>query len=178
MSDPPPQPDGSDLCIGCGMCCDGTYHLRGRLRPDREAQPLSFYKNENFEEEGQSFFRMPCAHFNGTCCSIYESRYVACRGYRCKLLARFEDGKVSFDEAKEVVAKAKSLIAQVAAADPQARLSGERNRIRTELARDLAQPGEAERAGKSARLLNIVALDEFIDRWFENNDSGQPGPHE
>jgi hypothetical protein len=176
MTDAPPHPSGGELCIHCGMCCDGTYHDRGRLRPGAEPQPLSFYKNENLREGDLFYFKMPCAHFDGKCCTIYESRYVACRGYRCKLLTRYEQGEVPLDQAKEVVAMAKSLIAEMSATDPQAHLTVERGRIRSELARDLKQTDEPQRASKSARLLKIVALDEFISRWFENNQTNAEQP--
>lgn len=167
--------DGGQLCVGCGMCCDGTFHFRGDLFPGREPRPDSFYKNETFTEGGKSYFRMPCPHYDGTCCSIYESRFTACQSYKCKLLIRYEKGEIPFADAKEVVATAKSLIAKVAATDPGSEVRVEREKRRRELAAAL-KDADAPRAQLSARLLNMIALDEFIAKWIHASpdQSGVP----
>lgn len=151
------------------MCCDGTVHFRGDLFPGREPKPASFYQNETFSEGGKSYFRMPCPHYDGQCCSIYESRFTSCRAYKCKLLLRYERGEIALADAKEQVATAKSLIDKVAAADPESKVRVEREKTRQALAEAVKGTQGEERAKLSARLLNIIALDEFIAKWIHSS---------
>lgn len=52
--------------------------------------------------DAEPFFSQPCAAFDG-CCSIYEGRPSNCRGFRCSLLRRHDNGEVSTDEARRII---------------------------------------------------------------------------
>jgi Fe-S-cluster containining protein len=163
------KPEAS-ICIDCGLCCDGTFLVRGHIFPEEDAEALSMGKVQTLELEGKPYFKQPCPHFAGGCCSIYEKRFTVCRTYRCKLLRQYERGEIDFAEAREAIATAKSLIAAVSASDPAAAKCAERIRLRAELAeiRGSASPDEGAQIAK--RLLNIIALDEFMKSRFKRRD--------
>ena len=81
-------------------------------------------------------------------------------------MIRYEKGEVGFANAKTVIGTAKSLIAKVEATDPGTQVRVEREKRRRELAAALKQADAPQRAQLSARLLNMIALDEFIAKWI------------
>ena len=133
--------------------------------PDQETEPLSFYKNEFFSAEDKLWFRLPCPHYDGRCCPIYDSRFAVCRTYRCKLLKLYESGEVPLADARETISTAKSLVAEVTAYDPEARTRMPRLVRRAELEQAIAS-NQGDRPKLAKRLLNMVALDQFLFRHF------------
>ncbi len=67
----------SDICVACGMCCDGTLFGKANLsneqfNDDYENVLKARDLNMNvFEENGKYFFKQPCHLFN-TCCTVYN----------------------------------------------------------------------------------------------------------
>ena len=166
MSKPAADESGSSLCAGCGMCCDGTFLDRGAILPDKETMPLTFYKNEYIEVEGQLCFKIPCPHYEGQGCPIYESRFAVCRLYSCDLLQKLDKGEISLDEGKKTVASAKALKAAVTTIDPGAGVKRERMRLRLELQDRLPKADETERQAIGKRILGMAMLDRFIETHF------------
>lgn len=159
---------GSSLCAGCGMCCDGTFLDRGVILPDKETMPLSFYKNEYAEYDGQLCFKIPCPHYEGQGCPIYESRFAVCRLYSCNLLQKLDKGEISLAEGKQTVAAAKALVAAVKASDPEGGVKRERMRLRLDLQARLPEADETERKAIGKRILNMAMLDRFIETHFHS----------
>jgi Fe-S-cluster containining protein len=90
----------SDLCVACGMCCDGTM-FGNVVAQDHELVQMIFLGAETKykEEEDKHFFLQPCpAHINGSC-SIYETRPKTCSGYKCHLLKRVLRNELSPERA-------------------------------------------------------------------------------
>jgi hypothetical protein len=162
----PKQEDEVSICVGCGLCCNGTYLAKGNIESAGEAKPLTWYKAEFFTENERTYFRIPCPHFSGQCCSIYEDRFAVCRSYRCGVLTKLDDGEIRRDEAEHVLAEARRLIAKVAEGDPGATKFAGRRLTRRKLARALKKAEGAERTNIARRLLNIITLDSHIERWF------------
>lgn len=79
----------SDLCVACGMCCDGTMFGNVVAHEHEMEQMISLGAGTKYnEEENKHFFLQPCpAHVNGSC-SIYETRPKTCSSYKCHLLKR------------------------------------------------------------------------------------------
>jgi hypothetical protein len=115
----------------------------------------------------RTYFRQPCRFQSGGSCTNYEQRWTVCRTFRCALLRRFEAGELSLADARATVATAHELVATVKAADPSAVLVGERRKLRRELA-DRLQSGGQQPGSAARRLLDIIALDTFLERWFRN----------
>lgn len=154
-----------NICVGCGFCCDGTLFQHGKL----SAQELADFRETKLnvdESANGARFRQPCIFFTGRCCSIYDRRFAVCRSFRCKLLRRLEAGEIGFEEADKAIEQAKRLLAEVIARDPAARRSADRQELRLQLTEELSESSGETRRQIARRLLNIVALDAFLDGKF------------
>lgn len=101
----------SELCMSCGLCCNGSLFSWVKLRDDETDLPSQLGLEP---VDGQQGFAQPCARLEGTCCTIYEHRPSSCRGFRCRLLVAAEQGDTTFERAGEIVAQARSLLEQAA----------------------------------------------------------------
>lgn len=96
----------SDLCVACGMCCDGTM-FKNVVADDAELIQMSFLGAETKVQEEKQFFLQPCpAHINGSC-SIYETRPKTCIGFKCALLKRVLKNEVTPEQAMKKVERMK-----------------------------------------------------------------------
>lgn len=150
------------------MCCDGTFLDRGRIRPDEETMPLSFYRIEFERSEGDLWFSQPCAFYEGNGCPIYESRYATCRRYRCKLLRKHDSGEIGFDDARQIIANAKALLASLMAMDDRCATRRGRAGVLQALRSALADAQEDERPEIGKRIVEIVALNKFLELHFHS----------
>lgn len=119
-----------DLCLSCGLCCDGSVFdavsmhdddapvLDGLLGVETRVAP-----GAPAGQGGVRFFRQACAQLGADgACGCYAVRPVMCRRFTCKLQRRLEAGVVSREDAHEIVRDMKSLRAR--ALDVMARLLG------------------------------------------------------
>lgn len=162
-------------CIGCGMCCNGTLYWMAKVTPGEEER-IQAHGLELTEDKGKTYFRLPCHHEQCGRCTIYETRFDICRSFRCQLLRNYQAGEVSLSEARDRVETALKLVEKVKADDPDAANAFRRGEIRARLA--VVPDGESpeEKADRTRRLLNIVALDTCLERWFRNPKGGQDEP--
>lgn len=159
--------DDTAPCVGCGLCCNGTLYLRAKVTPGEEPRLID-HGLELTSDDDRTYFRLPCKYESCGRCTIYKDRFDICRSFRCALLRRYQAGEVELDEAREKVEKALHLLSVVKADEPAAGLFVERNRVRQELSERLQSLEPAERGAVSRRLLNIIALDSYLERWFRN----------
>lgn len=98
----------ANICLECGLCCDGTMFSRlppvfddpgsGRIRPEGGGPEL-------VHPPGPA---QPCpAHRYA--CSIYRERPGACHHYDCALLRRHMAGEVAHDVAMSLIVRARAL---------------------------------------------------------------------
>jgi hypothetical protein len=92
--------DTTNICLSCGICCDGT--LIGFVQLVQEEIPRVKEFMEIEEEGGQGFFLHPCSKFCGSC-TIYADRPSNCDKFNCKLLKSVEQQEKEFDAAVELV---------------------------------------------------------------------------
>lgn len=90
-------------CVACGMCCNGTLFHFVQLQ-DHDDQSLF---DQVYEEEGNAGFRQSCQHFD-KCCTVYEKRPTNCREFKCRILKKFESGKLSYEKTMQLITKAKA----------------------------------------------------------------------
>ncbi|WP_162054955.1 YkgJ family cysteine cluster protein [Pontibacter pamirensis] len=92
--------DSVNICLSCGLCCDGT--VIGFVQLGREEVPVlrEFIDMENANGEG--FFLQPC---NNYCdgCTIYSKRPKQCASFKCGLLKSLEQKEIDFDSAIETI---------------------------------------------------------------------------
>lgn len=155
----------SKLCMSCGLCCQGLLHSYGVLQ-QKEATQAAELGFDRVEGEIDAF-ALPCAKFAG-CCTIYESRPHACRGFRCALLRKLDDGQIAYSEALETVREARRL-AQEALPDASSSVLAERFRAHLR-----SNAGEATDPAMSAgERLKFIALAIYLDRHFVLPRDGQ-----
>lgn len=154
-------------CTACGMCCDGTLYARAKVAEGEEGRiTAKGLQLTSFEEK--PYFQLPCSYLSCARCTIYEERFVVCRTFECALLRRFKAGEVGMDEALKLVATAKELRAAVVATDPLAHQYQNRLETWDSLSKQLPALEGEERRAIGQRLVQILALDTFLERWFRN----------
>lgn len=172
MKVPAEKPDSS-ICIGCGLCCDGTLHGSTTVqRSDEETVRAAALEIVN---EGQrSFFRQPCPHFSCGSCSIYANRPGVCRTYQCALLTNVDAGKIDMATARATIEKAKKLIAAVMVVDATAVTPAKRSALTKRLKAKIAQLHGRERELTAKSLLDVALLEHFLNRWFFKESPENP----
>src|SRR6516164_4862180 len=85
--------DGSELCLQCGLCCDGTVFHHGRLDDGEQDFVESLGLPVEPKPGGGHALSLPCPAFLDGCCSRYtEPRPAICGDYRCGLLNEYVAG--------------------------------------------------------------------------------------
>ncbi len=107
---------GGELCLRCGLCCDGTLFSHVPLEPEEVEGVRALGLDVDLPEEGEASMRQHCSALCGTRCTIYEARPDACKRYRCHLLVTLEEDEVSLEDALLVLDKARQLLGQLDAA--------------------------------------------------------------
>ena len=100
------------LCQSCALCCDGTLFNRVPLE-SVELKALRELGFDIMEVLEQAYFPQPCAKLAETSCSVYSERPNNCRGYRCRVLRRLENGELGLEQAHALVQKARELTAAI-----------------------------------------------------------------
>ncbi len=156
-------PDASDLCVNCGLCCNGVLYSTVQVEPE-EVTRLEVAGHAVDQIGKHLQYHQPCHHNDHGRCTIYATRYLTCRTFRCALLKRFDAGEVDLSKALEAVAQAKAIVVRVATIDSQSVL------LETRVAR--RQVGTLKQESGSSEAIKLwlesLALDLFLDRTFRN----------
>lgn len=99
----------ADICIGCGMCCDGTIFDATELHQSDELGPLQQLQAVFITDQHSARLQQPCPAFRAGCCSIYDQRPESCREYSCAVLTSVAEGATNVDDATSVIAAATAL---------------------------------------------------------------------
>lgn len=92
----------SELCLDCGLCCDGTLFRQVTVTP-AERDTLVTLGIGVARKSGRDVMPLPCGKLNGRCCTIYEARPGGCRAFVCALGTKLVKHEVSLDDAKAQV---------------------------------------------------------------------------
>ncbi|WP_299818317.1 YkgJ family cysteine cluster protein [uncultured Pontibacter sp.] len=96
--------DSTNLCLSCGLCCDGT--LIGFVQLNREELP-GLRELLNVEEAtNDGVLIQPCNRYCGGC-TIYSDRPKQCASYDCELLKSLQRKELDYTSAIETVEVAK-----------------------------------------------------------------------
>ena len=95
--------DGSELCLQCGMCCDGTLFDNAPLREQEVDLAATLGLELLRSSAGEPRFAQPCPQFVDGCCATYQHNPVGCTEYRCTLLRDYTAGKLDLADALSVV---------------------------------------------------------------------------
>lgn len=88
-----PRPE--DLCLLCGLCCNGVIFVHVKLQPGDAPERLrSLGLPVSAPESPARRLRLnqPCAAFNDCRCQVYAERPGYCRQFECLLLASVKTG--------------------------------------------------------------------------------------
>lgn len=95
----------ANICVECGICCDGTMFSRLPPASENAAEAMAAGPTTAAAEAGPA---QPCpAHH--LACTVYRERPGACRHYQCALLKQHLAGLTSWEEAAEIVSRARAL---------------------------------------------------------------------
>ena len=97
------------LCVGCGLCCDGSMFHAVELAPGDDRAPLEVLGTVFVTDIHSTRFEQPCPAHVGGCCTNYEHRPAMCRNYNCALLLQVEAGVVDEPDAQAIVDEAVAL---------------------------------------------------------------------
>jgi Fe-S-cluster containining protein len=161
----------AQLCLACGMCCNGVLFGDVELQARDDTRQLAALGMELFRKGRKQCFNQPCACFDGKLCCIYEDRPNRCRTFECRLLQRVQSGKVTNDAALKSMAEARrcadhvrDLVRQLGQTDERAPLNRRYSAIMAQPI-DLASDDEtAER--RSELMLAVHRLTQILEREF------------
>ena len=108
----------SELCIACGLCCDGSLFGHAHLRDGEQDKARGFGLSvDTFGDH--SGFHLPCPQFTGGCCAVYEQqRPHICGTFRCKLMNNYLNAQTDLPTALEAVKTARALLTDLARLSP------------------------------------------------------------
>lgn len=168
------SPDAGSICIGCGLCCDGTLHSNTRVKKDDE-DSVAAAGLPVVLDEGKRVFRQPCPHFANGRCGIYAQRPPVCRTYKCALLQNVEQGAISIADARQKILTAKSLAQAIRNSSTEVATPSRRAELKARLQEQLGGRKGKERTAIAKRLLDLGILDHFLMRWFHKPKSDGQG---
>lgn len=84
-----------EICVGCGLCCDGTLFNHAPLQPGERGH-LPTKIGEGYQKEGdRKIFRLPCAYFSGKCTIYDQPRAHVCVAFRCQVVRKVATHTIS-----------------------------------------------------------------------------------
>ena len=107
----------SELCVECGLCCDGTLFRYLPVEPE-ETEHYRKLDLPVVTQSGRLAMRLPCARLEAKCCTIYAERPAGCRTFVCHLGRRLELSDVAFPAALDIVREAQRRIEALRAVWP------------------------------------------------------------
>lgn len=106
----------SELCLSCGVCCDGTLFSSAPLAPGEAAR-----LGERVSVLDAGTMDFPCRALDGARCTIYDERPHICRDFNCLVLAELAAGQITEAEARgfidEVLTRRRALAEAMGMAD-------------------------------------------------------------
>lgn len=105
------------LCLACGLCCDGSLFGHVRLGPDDDAKklkslglPVSVSRAQN----PVARFPQPCAALcTDRTCRVYADRPVQCRTFECGVFKDAQASRITFSSALRLVKQARQRVDKI-----------------------------------------------------------------
>jgi len=163
---------GSQLCLSCGLCCQGLLQDHHRLETGETELATRIGLPLHGEDNRSKAFSLPCALYREDKCSVYPNRPRACRDYQCDVLKKYLQGTTSLEQSLALVKSAKELMSAIRQrtgdGDPT-------KRIWQNIADFLDRQGGDQNSAEFRRANAELLLDEkqlaFICRHFELHKS-------
>lgn len=102
------------LCLKCGLCCNGVLFRDVELLPQDDAAPLIEAGLKVRQGKTKAVFPQPCAALcENLKCRVYADRPSRCRSFNCAQLQGVEAGALDVSQALKTIAKARRLADRV-----------------------------------------------------------------
>lgn len=97
----PGDTENANICIHCGLCCDGSLFKKAVIGKDDDQVFLKELGVDIISEQNKQFFLQPCIWLAGTLCTLYQDqrRFKTCKNFKCKLLKRYLSNEISYQSA-------------------------------------------------------------------------------
>ncbi len=150
--------DSTNLCKACGLCCTGHLFAWAKLKSAELKAAAALGLHVLGSAPNQRGFNQPCPLWDGQC-TIYTSPNYPhfCRQYKCTLLKKVIDERVSLHEALSVVRQTKEMIVELESMLPE---SGNPN-FRERLVHELEYGSANVEFRDKARRLLLLYKDQF-----------------
>ena len=102
--------DSGNICLSCGLCCDGTLIGFVQLEKEEVSRVTKFMDVDVTHCNG--IFLQPCDKYCDGC-TIYANRPNQCASFNCDLLKSIEQKELAFNSAIEIVQEVKQLRAMI-----------------------------------------------------------------
>lgn len=111
-----PLPD--QLCLHCGLCCDGTLFRDVELQPGDDAGKLRALglplRSRRREEADQLKFPQPCSALcSDLKCRVYADRPARCREFECAVFKAVAVGKAELPAALKTIRQTRQMAEKV-----------------------------------------------------------------
>ena len=94
----------SEICVKCGMCCDGTLFNRATIKNTEDERLAKSFGLTTFSDaDGKLNFQLPCHLFKG-CCTVYDqARPNICGSFFCEPLKKAQKDEITFEKAEKLI---------------------------------------------------------------------------
>lgn len=168
-----PVTDSHQLCLECGLCCNGVIFAKGELQSGDDPERLRSLGLTvlRTNKTGETKFKQPCAAFDGCRCGIYNERPKYCRAFECLLLKQVNAGKIELSKALQIVRRArrradkvKRLLRKLGDSDEHVALNMRVRRMQNRLEREVFDADSACLFGEltlAVHSLQLLLSEEF-----------------
>jgi Fe-S-cluster containining protein len=103
----------SDLCLSCGLCCQGVLHDQVPLS-EHELERAVRLRLPLIDSPLRLAFRLPCPRLEARRCTVYDERPGTCRSYACGVLHAYASGEIDEPTALSRIERTRAQSAEVA----------------------------------------------------------------
>ena len=107
------------LCLACGLCCDGSLFEHVQLVPGDDAKKLKTLGLPVSAPRAKTpvnHFRQPCSALCADrTCRVYADRPSQCRTFECGVFKAAQSGRITGTAALRLVKRARRLVDQILA---------------------------------------------------------------
>ncbi|MBA4137851.1 MAG: hypothetical protein C0518_11085 [Opitutus sp.] len=173
------------LCLACGMCCDGTLFDGVQLEPGDDAprlQALGLPVKSFRARQPIVRFPQPCAALCADrTCRLYADRPRQCRTFECKMFKEARAGRIDYAAALRVVEKtrrqadkARRLLGKLGDTEEQRSLGERFHRMQCRMEAEAADPAALALFADlslAVHRLKLLAHEKFYTRADEQRSS-------
>ena len=169
---------GEQLCLACGLCCDGTLFNHVKLGPRDDVSKLKALGMPVAISRAQTpvtHFRQPCAALCADrICRVYADRPLQCRSFECGVFKAAAAGRIEFPVALRLVKSARRqadhlrrLLRALGDTEEHRALSERFRRTQRRMESGSADPAAADTFAElslAMHSLNLLAHEEFYTK--------------